>query len=570
VLFRSPHSPCIDMEAIMRRHAEWKSVGKVVETRCCSSCSAKKDRWLCLTCGDVVCGRKSKDHTSSHTAVSTHLFFISLDNKRFFCHVCNDYIALILKEDLKIFISTELGRTNIPCRELRLLLEMSQTIQTRPTTGSRRKKFNSVTGLSNLGNTCYINSVLQTFAHTHSIRQHYSLVKSLPRSLSIDCLLQTLLEEMWTTDCTIIVPEAFLAEFKRRVPQFEGHHQHDAQEFIRYLLDLLSTENASNSGNPAISDLFTGEMENEICCMACSYSSVTSEKFTDISLSMPARMSKTISIQDCLDRMFEKEILDDPYDCPMCGKPQQVSKRPIIKNLPEILCLHIKRTDLGMGTNLKSASSLQFSLSDLDMTPYATSPLLHHHYDLYSCIVHISSIGGTGHFISYTWSIQESTWFQLNDSFTSPIPATTLSQVNPYLLFYVRKPFPTMINSSQPITRIAEEDGINLERCSSVTPSMSSCLTSVSSSFTSDESCSYAKGDGAGGNDGVVVSMTVKDEADDGQEDEMKGIVALGTPCSEDVDFGRQIDAFYDDRRCTRAQLRRLEQRKKNVKRQKG
>ena len=81
-------------------------------------------------------------------------------------------------------------------------------------------------------------------------------------NISIDFQLNSLLEQMWTTDSTILQPSSFLDAFRQRVPLFKGHSQHDAQEFIRYLLDLLIEENSSNI--PVISNLFQGQLSNEV------------------------------------------------------------------------------------------------------------------------------------------------------------------------------------------------------------------------------------------------------------------------------------------------------------------
>jgi hypothetical protein len=92
-------------------------------------------------------------------------------------------------------------------------------------------------GLSNLGNTCFMNSVLQCLAHTpalvHAIQSNPSAADRLVESF------KSLLQTLHQRDRSAVAPNHFKKEIGARAPYFAGYQQHDAQEFLRYLVDGL-------------------------------------------------------------------------------------------------------------------------------------------------------------------------------------------------------------------------------------------------------------------------------------------------------------------------------------------
>jgi ubiquitin C-terminal hydrolase len=118
---------------------------------------------------------------------------------------------------------------------------------------------------------CYQNAILQTFVHSRRVKLLYQHHESLTSDrLGLDLNLSLLMNEMWHTGSSIVVPTLFLEAFRQRAPMFKGHNQHDSHEFIRYLLDMLSTDQVAgkskgsrsgSKGRQVVSDLFAGEIE---------------------------------------------------------------------------------------------------------------------------------------------------------------------------------------------------------------------------------------------------------------------------------------------------------------------
>lgn len=118
-------------------------------------------------------------------------------------------------------------------------------------------------GLRNLGNTCFMNSVLQSLSNIQEFSCYFSALPSLDtskqqkrvyhsRSLKENCNNDAnVVEELRKILTNLshggdgskaISPECLFLVIWKVVPQFRGHRQHDAHEFLRYMLDRLHTE----------------------------------------------------------------------------------------------------------------------------------------------------------------------------------------------------------------------------------------------------------------------------------------------------------------------------------------
>jgi len=99
-------------------------------------------------------------------------------------------------------------------------------------------------GLRNLGNTCFMNSIIQCLSNTKFLLEYcvngayeddintsLSLMKgSLFRSYA------ALIKKLWKVNEDIVNPQEFTSQIAKFAPRFVGYAQQDAEEFLSYLL----------------------------------------------------------------------------------------------------------------------------------------------------------------------------------------------------------------------------------------------------------------------------------------------------------------------------------------------
>ena len=173
---------------------------------------------------------------------------------------------------------------------------------------------NPTRGLRNLGSTSDMNSILQCLSHTLPLREFYvsdAYKQFLSKRGDLSSSFKRVMVELWdSTSQHSVDPYDLRREVKARTDRFPDYTQHDAHEFMRFLLNELHEEinRASVEGrkSPAdnetlgeacarhltwedsrISELFGGMLRSEVCCSVCSDKSIVYIPFLDIALPIP-------------------------------------------------------------------------------------------------------------------------------------------------------------------------------------------------------------------------------------------------------------------------------------------
>lgn len=244
---------------------------------------------------------------------------------------------------------------------------------TRNRTGSGRTM--GTCGLSNLGNTCYMNSALQCLRSVEELSKYF-LTDEYEKELNpgnplahhgkvAKAYAQLLKNIFASSSPSSYAPREFKSTIGRFGPSFSGYQQQDSQEFLAFLLDGLhedlnridkkpyierpdSTDDMV--GNPekiaqlaathwdiykkrndsAVADLFAGLYKSTLVCPECSKVSITFDPFMDLTLPLP--IESLWSNEVIWYPLEKKKGFQGPFKVPV-----EMAKHASIKSLKELL-----------------------------------------------------------------------------------------------------------------------------------------------------------------------------------------------------------------------------------------
>lgn len=247
---------------------------------------------------------------------------------------------------------------------------------------------------------------------------------------------------------------------------FNGDHQ-DISEFIQYLIDFLHELKGTELQQLKIKDdnepmscdekiindflkccrtfyskkfsWFIKKMcffqINKINCNQCSYMTTSYDPNNILFLTIPD--SKELTLFDCMDNYFGKEIMtDNDWKCDSCGNKRDNYREFRLVNAPSILMICLKRTidHNNSGNYTKENTKVIFPLI-LNIDKYliklnSNSPK---NYQLMSISNHYGRID-SGHYISICKKNDK--WYRFDDETVTEIDTKDIITSNAYMLFY--------------------------------------------------------------------------------------------------------------------------------------
>jgi len=331
-----------------------------------------------------------------------------------------------------------------------------------------------LSGLANLGNSCYLNACMQILSHTYELNDfllerggdYKQLLKKIPESI---ILLEwdKLRTMLWDSNCTI-APHAFVKTIRRvaHIKQrdlFTGYQQNDIQEFLLFIIDCFHTalsrevdmqisgtsknetdllaitaykmmQNMYKKDYSDMLKIFYGIHVSQIKSpQSSTVLSMSAEPFSVISLSIPPIQNPTLF--DCFDLYCNSETLtgDEAWYNDATGLKETVERNIIFWSLPTIMIIDLKRSKVD---NRKIHTLVDIPKQQVDFSRYVKgyNPQAYI-YDLYGVCNHSGGGGAGGHYFAYIKNANGK-WYNFNDTMVTEIPENQVISAMSYCLFY--------------------------------------------------------------------------------------------------------------------------------------
>uniref|UniRef100_A0A673GZD5 Ubiquitin carboxyl-terminal hydrolase n=1 Tax=Sinocyclocheilus rhinocerous TaxID=307959 RepID=A0A673GZD5_9TELE len=301
-------------------------------------------------------------------------------------------------------------------------------------------------GLRNLGNTCYMNSILQCLCNTVTSLIKRSRLGEVAEEFSV------IMKALWSGQYKMISPQDFKGTICKINNRFSSYEHQDSQELLLFLMDGLHEDlnkvqrseqelsvffrNDTLLNESIIVVLFQGQFKSTVQCMSCQHKSRTFETFMYLTLEMTS--SSKCSLQDCL-KLFSKEerlTANNRFYCRHCKTHRDAIKKMQIWKVPPILLVHLKRFKYDGRWREKLQTLVDFPLDNLDLSQYVIGPKPNlKKYSLYAVSNHYGGLDG-GHYTAYCKNPLKQRWFKFDDHEVSDISASSVRSAAAYIFFY--------------------------------------------------------------------------------------------------------------------------------------
>lgn len=337
----------------------------------CKDCSLTQNLWLCLHCGNIACGREQvgiegHSHALAHYednrthSLAVKLGSLSATTNDVYCYSCDEDVRFPdnnqLREILLNLYRIDLFSIGQAKEKTLTELQVEQNLQWDfCMTDSQGKDLILLPngakyglGLQNLGNSCYMNSVLQMLFHDKEWVQY--LIKEyggveFPRDIMYP---STNLRCQWIKlyRAMVLEPEMYPngikpTTFKKCISQgnreFESQRQQDAMEFFTFIMDRVES----------VSKMTQFMLVDRLKCTKCGKVKHTEQVSNSIQVPLPEDpANRGIDLTEQLNHYFEDNTEDIQFDCPSCKETVKGIKQLSMSSGPDFLVLNVMRMQI--------------------------------------------------------------------------------------------------------------------------------------------------------------------------------------------------------------------------------
>lgn len=348
-----------------------------INLSCCSAegCDQTDNLWLCLTCGATGCGRQQPDgtggkgHAMAHYTATKHPVCAKLGtitpegNGDLYCYCCDDEVSdPTLGKHLKpLGINIEQQeKTAQTLAEIQLELNLKYDFSMTTEDGRELEALfgPGFTGLRNLGNSCYLASVMQCVADLCSVRERYAgswgreHVKNCserPESC-LSCQMTKFIGGLTSGVYSLpdfesesgkgqrgVSPRMLKELVGRGHSEFASMRQQDAAEYLTYFSDTLEKVEKRFAKDSLSAMKFS--TETRLQCDKCFKVRYTTENDQQM-LIVPVPKSAE-SLIECLQAWRSPHQTD--FSCPSCKTRESATVCTRVSSLPSVLAVLAQR-----------------------------------------------------------------------------------------------------------------------------------------------------------------------------------------------------------------------------------
>ncbi|XP_015160908.1 ubiquitin carboxyl-terminal hydrolase 20-like [Solanum tuberosum] len=297
-------------------------------------------------------------------------------------------------------------------------------------------------GMCNLGNTCFLNAVVQSFMHTVVFLEllasidHVSPCDNHTVGFCVVCMIRDLVDLSMAGAFDYVSPKKIVSHLRDFSPDFDWYQQEDAHEFLQCFLNKLEycCYNLEPQDN-IVKEAFGGRFVSKLRCCNCDHFSVTHEPLIDISL----EIEDIDNVPAALESFTKIEKIE--FYCEKCKTQGPFEKQLIVDRAPSVVALHLKRFKNNIIVVQKVDKHVSFPL-ELDMLLY-TNKINNEEmkYDLYAIIVHSGPSISSGHYYSFI-RCAPNEWYKFNDEQVVFVEEDFVLAQEAYIVFYARRGTP--------------------------------------------------------------------------------------------------------------------------------
>eukprot|EP00257_Ricinus_communis_P017048 XP_015575390.1 ubiquitin carboxyl-terminal hydrolase 26 isoform X3 [Ricinus communis] len=284
-----------------------------------------------------------------------------------------------------------------------------------------RASADSPAGLTNLGATCYANSILQYLYMNTSFREGLFGVEPelLKRQPVLDELAR-LFAKLHAGKMAFIDSAPFI-----KTLELDNGVQQDSHEFLTLLLSLLErclSHSEVSKVRTIVQDLFRGSVSHVTTCSKCGRDSEASSKMEDF-YELELNVKGLKSLDESLDDYLSVEELhgENQYFCELCKMRVDANRSIKLRTLPDVLNFQLKRCVFLPKTTTRKKITSAFAFPGvLDMQKRLSEPSeMEWIYDLSAVLIHKGTAVNSGHYTAHIKDEHTGQWWEFDDEHVS-------------------------------------------------------------------------------------------------------------------------------------------------------